>query len=1107
LNAAQIATNARKARKALDNAMSRFDSKMMAMHKEAVQGRSKLARASASMNAKIRAMVQGRVRKITARTSAAFARVRSRMAKDRHHADMMLAHAARRLNSALSATKLLQSKRFAKTVKNIKSARKEAAARVNEARKEFKMNTMRLASVVKHQVGKLNTRVSTLQGVITKNALEQAKVNRNVNAELKRMVKIGNEREAKLHKNDKVLGKMMKKNAAEVNRRIHNLQKRFNERVAAIRKQMARDRKFHAHALSTTTEKLYKVLYKNKVKQAKVNHKLQTATFAARVEAASALRSAQTSFSKRIATLGNVVKLNERKVNRKIEKLTGVVDKHAVKDAKGRALLRMRSQSNRRELDAAIRNAIAKGERHAQRVEQNTVKMNKKTRAQLNSQISTSIGILSKRIKRDISDLAEENKKARKQLKVSIMYALNQAAAEAKKNLKMMVEWSMKKFMALEKQHAKNMKTGASGRAGLKASVAANHKFMKRAVQDAVLAQAKALMTLKSQTNMKIKKTNKDVTAAGRLMIKNANEVKAKMAANEGALKAKIAQARSQNKAQLKATNKASIKRKLGALRMINTGLAKAKKRMDTTFIKVYAQMGKDRSEVSSALAGATKSLNDALAKNIALSDARFRKTVKDITAAKAAATAQVAAAKKAYLTRFLLLGSVLRQQEKKLVGEVGVVSDMLTRHRKQQAKVNKRVASGIKRIQNLSNMRYSESKRARGKIKILMDQNKKIAQQEVKALTASAALRLSKLRKYQDRLAVDAQKNLARATQQVNIRIRVQQDNQFKKQLALKKSLKVTKASASAALKSAKEDFKSKLVSLTNTVTSNRKNFEKRLRHITGVAHNWKATSAADRANIRSEVKAMNADLRSKLTTAIQQGIQRANRVERDANTKIKATTKALRVEIVARVERMADNVFKSMNKSRQAIANNYLSLKGYCGAAHHAIVKYQQGKHGKSLSSIGDFMQQVAFNSKIKTKPEAGVANGAKAIKSPFSGKSIKALHSLSKVNGLVHEYTQLYTVVQQRWTMGLGKYLMDKLAMSMQKKGVLHVTSKAGAKHVCVSGTTLGLSSQVRTFKSLAVKMGKYQSFLRNLAAKLPKRSIEKPVTMPPPEWQGK
>merc|ERR1711981_15024 len=72
---------------------------------------------------------------------------------------------------------------------------------------------------------------------------------------------------------------------------------------------------------------------------------------------------------------------------------------------------------------------------------------------------------------------------------------------------------------------------------------------------------------------------------------------------------------------------------------------------------------------------------------------------------------------------------------------------------------------------------------------------------------------------------------------------------------------------------------------------------------------------------------------------------------------------------------------------------------------------------------------------------------------------------------------------------------------------KKGVLHVTSKAGAKHVCVSGTTLGLSSQMRTFKSLAVKMGKYQSFLRNLAAKLPKRSIEKPVTMPPPQWQGK
>ena len=59
----------------------------------------------------------------------------------------------------------------------------------------------------------------------------------------------------------------------------------------------------------------------------------------------------------------------QHSVNKKMQHLTGVVDKNAVKDAKGRALLRMRSQSNRRELDAAIRQAIARGEKRALQID------------------------------------------------------------------------------------------------------------------------------------------------------------------------------------------------------------------------------------------------------------------------------------------------------------------------------------------------------------------------------------------------------------------------------------------------------------------------------------------------------------------------------------------------------------------------------------------------------------------------------------------------------------------------------------------------------------------------------------------------------------------
>merc|ERR1712216_588311 len=105
-NAAQIKENAKKARKDLEKAMNRFDHKM---------------------------------------------------ANVRHHADMALKAASSRMDAALSANKALQDKRFAKTVKDIADAKKEADARVAAARSEFKVGLLHLGATVRHQVSKLNS--------------------------------------------------------------------------------------------------------------------------------------------------------------------------------------------------------------------------------------------------------------------------------------------------------------------------------------------------------------------------------------------------------------------------------------------------------------------------------------------------------------------------------------------------------------------------------------------------------------------------------------------------------------------------------------------------------------------------------------------------------------------------------------------------------------------------------------------------------------------------------------------------------------------------------------------------------------------------------------
>merc|ERR1719478_1833617 len=189
------------------------------------------------MNKRVRAMVGNKIRGIAAWSAAQFRGVRAQMAKDRHHADMMLSQASARMTAALNANAALQNKRFAKTVADINQAKAESNARIAVAKKEFKMNLLNLGATVRHQVGKLNSRVTQLQGVITKNRLEQARVNRNVNAEMKRMVKLGNHREEVLAKHNKALHGIISRNKAEIQKRMDMMAKNFYMQISKIRAQ------------------------------------------------------------------------------------------------------------------------------------------------------------------------------------------------------------------------------------------------------------------------------------------------------------------------------------------------------------------------------------------------------------------------------------------------------------------------------------------------------------------------------------------------------------------------------------------------------------------------------------------------------------------------------------------------------------------------------------------------------------------------------------------------------------------------------------------------------------------------------------------------------
>merc|ERR1712054_523698 len=487
-NAAQIKENAKKARKDLEKAMDRFDKKMANVTEQAKKGRSKLAAQAVAQDKRFRQYANNKIKQIGAQTAAQFRKVRTTMARDRAHADMALKHASARMDAALNANKALQDRRFAKTVSDIAAAKKEANDRVKKFRRDFKVSILQLSGVVHEQAAKLNNRVTQLSGVVQNNKLEQAKVNRQVSAELKRMVKIGDARYKEHLKKDK---------------------------------QMRRDRAHAERALSRKTDALYATLAKNQKAQEAANHALSAATRRAKLDAEAALRSAKASFTGRVAGLTKTVHSLERKHNSEIQKLTGVVVANDIKDAAGRARLRAISKFNKAQMKSAVRDAIHKGEQRALKIEKKMKSINKKTRAALNNRISTEISHLAKNIHAQIDELNLQTAAARAEMRKEVLYAIKSAAAIAKQDLKKKVAWAEAQFAALHKGLSAEKKKGAAARAALAHSIARNKKHVIDQLGDAVATQQRTLLSLKEETAKKIKKTNKNISAHAKQMAKN----------------------------------------------------------------------------------------------------------------------------------------------------------------------------------------------------------------------------------------------------------------------------------------------------------------------------------------------------------------------------------------------------------------------------------------------------------------------------------------------------------------------------------------------------------------------------------------------------------
>merc|ERR1712146_530791 len=158
--------------------------------------------------------------------------------------------------------------------------------------------------------------------------------------------------------------------------------------------------------------------------------------------------------------------------------------------------------------------------------------------------------------------------------------------------------------------------------------------------------------------------------------------------------------------------------------------------------------------------------------------------------------------------------------------------------------------------------------------------------------------------------------------------------------------------------------------------------------------------------------------------------------------------------------VERAADAVYKTLEGKRQKIADNYLPLKAYSVAAADKVQDAISKGHGKALSSIGDLLETIGDIGAVKVKPAAGVGMGGSELPQIFSGDTVKVSNAVAAINGLCDEFVKSAAQVRNRWPMGPGKYLLDK------------VENKAG-NYVFINGRSVGLSNKMGLFAELAAR----------------------------------
>merc|ERR1711959_525784 len=263
---------------------------------------------------------------------------------------------------------------------------------------------------------------------------------------------------------------------------------------------------------------------------------------------------------------------------------------------------------------------------------------------------------------------------------------------------------------------------------------------------------------------------------------------------------------------------------------------ATAKKMADDMFGKSYKKLANERSSFDRKLGAATTRLNRALARQAALNTANFRTSVKNIKKARRDAANDVKKLRKDFATGMLGVVAESKRVNQRIVSEIQVVTGEVRSMKSAQFLVNARVGRELKQINKVSDRRFSEAKRARGRLKRQMDAFKKESAAEVAALQKNLFFQVEKLRARNARNTKDMARDLSAASKKLYGALADMQAKNRKNSKALTRSTTAASVASANNLRRAKAQFASKMSTLTNLIAANYKKNTRSMAKITGV-------------------------------------------------------------------------------------------------------------------------------------------------------------------------------------------------------------------------------------------------------------------------------